>query len=54
MAYFTRVTGEKIESMAITPMAWSVVLFWSPLAKPRPLRTFISMENFRFLSSVAM
>ncbi|MND07562.1 hypothetical protein D3C83_296160 [compost metagenome] len=52
--YLTRVTGEKIESMAMTPIGWSLRLFSSPVEKPRPTRTSNSQSNFTFLSRVQM
>jgi hypothetical protein len=48
------VTGEKSESMAMTPMGWSGFLFSSPGQKPRPTLISSSISNFFFLSSVQM
>ena len=53
-AYFTRVTGEKMESIGITPIGWSACLFSSPVANPRPTLTSSSASNFCLLSSVQM
>src|SRR5580704_13300330 len=52
MLYLTRITGEKIESIGITPIGISGRLFSSPVKNPRPIRTSNSASNFCFLSTV--
>jgi hypothetical protein len=51
---FTRVTGEKMESMGITPMGMSGRLLSSLVAKPRPTLTSISASNLPLRSKVQM
>src|SRR5919199_1619326 len=52
--YATRLTGEKIESIGITPIGWSGDLFSSAGEYPRPRPIVRYISSLVFFSSVAM
>ena len=54
MSYFTRTTGEKLESTGMTPTSRSLPALSSAVRYPRPFSTVISITNGTSLVMVAM